>query len=178
MTALRAPEADHSEDPPEQVTPRAPARPPLRPPREVLSHRRRYLLRLSWRRSNARPKPRPRRQHPVVVHLVRPRRRHQRHQPPCRATLPGLRVPTAAMGIAAAQTSSSRLSSSAVVPSLQARFSASRTRPSGSASTRSFASGGRAMYRQSCSSPPDSGWARLRNRLRTGRDVGNHIALG
>ena len=131
MIALRAPEADDSEDPPETVTPRPPTRLFRRAHRQPPPGRRRSLLRLRWRRSNARPKPRTRRQHPVVVHLVGPRRRHQRHQPPCRATPPGLHVPTAAMGIASAQTSSSRLSSSAVVPSAHARFSAILTRPSG-----------------------------------------------
>lgn len=51
-------------------------------------------------------------------------------------------------------TSDSRLSSKTVVPSLQARFGGIHTRPSGSASTRSFASGGRAMYQQSCRAAP------------------------
>ena len=80
MTALRAPKADHSEDPPEQVTPRAPARLSRRVSRQSPPDRRRSLLCLRWRRSNARPKPRTRRENTVIVNLVRPRRWHQRHQ--------------------------------------------------------------------------------------------------
>jgi len=135
MTALRASESHHSKDPPEQRTPRPPARLSRRVSRQPPPDRRRSLLRLPWRRSNARPKPRTRRQNPVIMHLVRPR----------------LRSGTSATSLS---TSSSRLSSSAVVPSLHARFSAIRTRPSGSDSTRSFASGGRAMYRHSCRAAP------------------------
>jgi hypothetical protein len=80
VPATRTAKADHSKDPPKQVTPRAPARLPRRAPRQPPPDCRRSLLRLRWRRSNARPKPRPRCQHPMIVHLVRPRRRHQRHQ--------------------------------------------------------------------------------------------------
>ena len=80
VPALRTPKADHSKDPPVQGAPRSPARPPLRTLRKALPHRRRSLLRLRWRRSNACPKPRTRRQNTVIVNLVRPRWRHQRHQ--------------------------------------------------------------------------------------------------
>ncbi len=97
MTALRPPEADHSKDLPEQRTPPSPARPPLRAPREALPHRRPTLFRLQWFRSNLSPKPRPGRQPPVFVHLVRPRRWHHRGLAPCPATPTGLHIPTAAM---------------------------------------------------------------------------------